>query len=144
MRTMPEAVMRTMPGALADTAPESDISRLLPVPTTTRQKYCSGLETLLLGDLRGLLEEPDSPLTNRWLLATLDMLLAAQPREADLPADLVVAQFQQWQPGQDLQPGNRAALFPKLQRLRDRIAHGTPALMLANDIRCDLRAWFEG
>lgn len=100
------------------------------------------LEYLLLGDLRQLLEDPASPETSQWLVATLDHLLAGRPRQSSpylpsLPRALPWAQ----EPAALLQ--QKAALLAKLQRLRDRVAHRAPYALLANEIRCDLREWLE-
>ena len=39
----------------------------------------------------------------------------------------------------DFLTGEREQLYSKLQRLRDRVAHRTPASLLSNEIRCDLQ-----
>jgi hypothetical protein len=94
-------------------------------------------EYLLLGDLRLLLEEPIGPETNRWLLATLDMILASRPR----PSHTTVASMlmrSPWDDETERFSQERSTLYEKLQRLRDRIAHRAPYALLANEIRCDL------
>lgn len=94
-------------------------------------------EYLLLGDLRLLLEEPIGPDTNRWLLATLDMILASRPR----PSQSTIAPLLMRSPWEDESERlwqERSTLYEKLQRLRDRIAHRAPYALLANEIRCDL------
>lgn len=96
-------------------------------------------EYLLLGDLRALLEEAPSPQTSRWLLATLDLLLATRPRAVDSPYLMAVSRTAIWEGSPDLVWQERGSLFAKLQRLRDRIAHQSPYILLANEIRCDLR-----
>jgi hypothetical protein len=48
---------------------------VLPPPTTHGDR---GLEYLLLGDLRQLLDEPASRENRRWLLSVLDRLLAVR------------------------------------------------------------------
>lgn len=94
-------------------------------------------EYLLLGDLRLLLEEPIGPETNRWLLATLDMILASRPR----PSHTTIASAlmrSPWEDESERFSQERSTLYEKLQRLRDRIAHRAPYALLANEIRCDL------
>lgn len=97
----------------------------------------AAFEYLLLGDLRLLLEESIAPETNRWLLATLDMVLASRPR----PSQTNVAALpirSPWDDESERFGQERSTLYEKLQRLRDRIAHRAPYALLANEIRCDL------
>jgi len=94
-------------------------------------------EYLLAGDLRQLLEEPIGPETNRWLLATLDMILANRPRPSKLAIPAVVLHCPWEDDGERIWP-ERGTVYEKLQRLRDRIAHRAPYALLANEIRCDL------
>ena len=100
------------------------------------------VEYLLLGDLLELLEEPPSPLNERWLLAVLDVLLAGRTREVPPPYILPALSS----PGAVSAPGrlwmHRTTLFAKLGRLRDRLAHRSAYQLLANEIRCDLRSAF--
>ena len=109
-------------------APEVDA----PAHRTAAYQY------LLLGELRLLLEEAaDADDSQRWLLAVLDRLLASYPREdappphfsavsLSSPLSSNVNGLKRWK--------------QKLQRLRDRVAHRAPFQILANEIRCDLRA----
>jgi hypothetical protein len=99
-------------------------------------------EYLLLGDLRELLNDNPSRDRDRWLLATLDMLLVFRPRSSQiylpvLPRD---PHF--------LIEGPSIVEFPVpfegLQRLRDRIAHRAPYETLAQELIVDLRVCFEG
>ena len=93
------------------------------------------LEYLLLGDLRQSLEEPAGPLTSRWLLAILDMILVGRPKSRPmvyLPVEARESDFQQ----RCLDSGH---LIEKLRRLRDRIAHRSGHAELANEIREELR-----
>ncbi len=94
-------------------------------------------EYLLLGDLRLLLEEPIGPETNRWLLATLDMILASRPRPSHTTVASVLLRSP-WEDETERFSQERSSLYEKLQRLRDRIAHRAPYALLANEIRCDL------
>ncbi|MBI1347574.1 hypothetical protein GC163_14940 [bacterium] len=86
---------------------------------------------LVLGDLRELLDQSNDTCHCRWLIAVLDRLLTDRPT-----LDQVV-----------LLTGGRSEqadsdFYAKLQRLRDRVAHRKPYLILANEIRCDLQALF--
>lgn len=101
-----------------------------------KQEQNKDLEYLLLGDLRQVLEEPPGPLTSRWLLAILDLILAAHPpiRQA---VYLPVA------PTTNVRSGSRllesASMIDKLRRLRDRVAHRSDHRTLADEIREELR-----
>jgi hypothetical protein len=103
------------------------------VPTADR-----GLEYLLLGDLRQLLEEPPSRETRRWLLAVLDRLLAGRSH-LETPAYLPLGQ--RWTPDDFTQARNILSLelISQLQRLRDRVAHGAPFQFLAHELRTSLQ-----
>jgi hypothetical protein len=95
----------------------------------------TAFESLLLGDLAALLEETPSLTTSRWLLAVLDRLLALRLEGptadvGELPSPV----------GPEPEPD----LVDKLQRLRDRVAMRAPYLLLANDVRCELRALLAG
>ena len=105
-------------------------------------------EHLLLGDLHELLNDPTGRERDRWLLATLDMLLVARPRPG-------VGVYLPFLPREQnlLAGGSRPAELPimaelpvpfeKLQRLRDRIAHRAPYELLAQELVADLRVHFE-
>lgn len=89
---------------------------------------------LLLGDLHLLLDEPQDSTTSRWLLAILDCLLAKRIR-LDAITTLKIDQHDDW-----TTPGRvDAEFYGKLQRLRDRVAHGRAYALLANELRCDLK-----
>lgn len=93
------------------------------------------LEYLLLGDLRQVLEEPDSPQTSQWLLAILDMILVGRPSTRSavyLPIEGKSDSFSSRL--------SKSGLFiDKLRRLRDRVAHRTAYANLATEIRAELR-----
>ena len=110
------------------------------LPAATPEAVISSraaFEYLLLGDLRLLLEEPIGPETNRWLLATLDMVLASRPRPAHAAIPPILMRSP-WEDESERLWQERSTLVEKLQRLRDRIAHRAPYALLANEIRCDL------
>ncbi len=97
---------------------------------------------LLLGDLRELLNDSPGRERDRWLLATLDMLLVSQPRAAAmlylpvLPREPEFGARPPW--------AESPVPFEKLQRLRDRIAHRAPYGPLAQELIVDLCVYFEG
>lgn len=101
-----------------------------------------GLDHLLLGDLRELLEEPAGGMRDRWLLATLDMLLMSRPRsDAAIPrpnigCDRATTLLSRM-------PSADSVSFGKLQRLRDRIVHRAPAGVLIQELKDDLHAYFD-
>ena len=102
------------------------------------------LDYLLLGDLRLLLEEPACVQRNRWLVATLDMLLMSRPRSGpSIYSPPMVAE-----PGRGFPVGRFAVggpvPFEKLQRLRDRIVHRAPSEVLIQELKGDLCEWAEG
>ena len=108
-------------------------------PETSR----ASLDYLLLGDLRLLLEEPACVQRDRWLVATLDMLLMSRPRS--VPAIYLPTLADE--PGRGF-TANRFAVggpvpFDKLQRLRDRIVHRAPSGVLIQELKDDLCEWAE-
>ncbi len=116
------------------------MSLLAPPSSVTSE--VSGFEHLLLGDLRQLLEEPASPETSQWIVATLDCILAGRPRTSS-PYLPLVPRNMPWGRSSAAMLPVKANLYAKLQRLRDRVAHRAPYALLANEIRCDLREWME-
>lgn len=101
----------------------------------------SEFEYLLLGDLRELLSEVQGRERDRWLLATLDMLLVFRPRSSVVYLPVIP---------RDADRGIRPAVepelqlpFDRLQRLRDRIAHRAPYELLAQELNVELRLYFE-
>lgn len=89
---------------------------------------------LLLGDLWGLLEEPEDLITSRWLVSVLDWLLLHRVRiDAILALRGLAADT--WTEVETIDQ----EFYAKLQRMRDRVAHRKPYAILANEIRCDLQ-----
>lgn len=114
------------------------------VPAAARRETLRvSLDHLLLGDLRLLLEERACPLRDRWLVATLDMLLISRPRSGPAVYLPTLAK----EPGRAPSTGRFAVEgpvpFDKLQRLRDRIVHRAPSDALVQELRDDLREWAE-
>ena len=113
-----------------------------PVPARPENSRAS-LDYLLLGDLRLLLEEPVCAERDRWLVATLDMLLMSRPRS--VPAIYLPTMADE--PGRGF-TASRFAVggpvpFDKLQRLRDRIVHRAPSEVLIQELKDDLCEWAE-
>lgn len=113
---------------------------VLPMIATTHSRSVAprlGFEHLLLGDLRELLDDNPGRERDRWLLATLDMLLVFRPRTSRVYLPILPRES-------DLGPAEIPVSFEKLQRLRDRIAHRAPYEALAQELSVDLRGYFEG
>ena len=134
----------TLRALLASPVKSEDPFMIATVPVAKRSETSrTSLNYLLLGDLRSLLEEPPGPQRDRWLVATLDMLLLSRPRsepaiDRPRPAEesvrgCITGRF----PADDLVP------FDKLQRLRDRIVHRAPSGVLVQELKDDLCHWTE-
>jgi hypothetical protein len=97
-----------------------------------------GLEYLLLGDLRQLLEEPPSRESRRWMLAILDRLLAGRCLsgipEALLERRGIIRDASQFIPPE---------MVSQLQRLRDRVAHGVAVHGITQELRLGLQHLME-
>lgn len=129
---------------LARPVKSDDQFMMATVPVAVRPETSrASLDYLLLGDLRLLLEESACVQRDRWLVATLDMLLMSRPRsvpEIYLPtmAD---------EPGRGFTAGRFAVggpvPFDKLQQLRDRIVHRAPSEVLIQELKDDLCEWAE-
>jgi len=86
---------------------------------------------LALGDLCEVLEQSNDTCNCRWLIAILDHLLTHRPV---LEQIVLLTGGMLDQTEQDF--------YAKLQRLRDRVAHRKPYLILGNEVRCDLLKLF--
>ena len=113
------------------------------VPSGQRAAPCRMvLEHLLLGDLRELLNEVPGHQRDRWLLATLDMLMMSRPRFAPAVYLPVISDDARL----NSKPRFATELpvaFEKLQRLRDRIVHRAPYDVIANELNADLCEYFD-
>lgn len=105
------------------------------------------LEYILLGDLRDLLGEtkPDEQ-TIRWIIAVLDALLDALPREMELKSEggylqPVLEQFPNWASQIGELASEKVELFQKLYALRLQVEVPGSFEALANEIRMDLQEW---
>lgn len=105
----------------------------VPLPLDCAPTLHAEFAYLLMGDLRLLLDDPSDLQTSRWLLAVLDRLLAIR-----VPLEAILAMRHSL--GTDWRDINAldAPFYAKLQRLRDRVAHRKPYVVLANDVRCEL------
>jgi hypothetical protein len=142
---MPKLQSALAPVALwASPAKSEDPFMIATVPVTARHETSrASLDYLLLGDLRLLLEEPASVHRDRWLVATLDMLLMSRPRSGLAIYRSTLSD----EPGRG--PSSRQFVFgglvpyDKLQRLRDRIVHRAPNESSIQELKDDLCEWAE-
>ncbi len=107
---------------------------------------CAAFEYILLGDLRDLLEEPADEMTCKWLLAVLDALLQALPRDFQLQDEggylaEVIEEFPNWSVQVDRLLQERETLFSNLRQLRERITQEIPYAEIAQRVRHDLHDW---
>ena len=105
------------------------------------------LEYILLGDLRDLLEEGQSDeQTTRWIMAVLDALLDAMPREMELKSEggylqPVLEQFPNWASLIGDLAREKQLLFEKLYELRLQLHSPDAFTLLAQELRNDLQEW---
>jgi len=92
-----------------------------------------GLDYLLLGDLRQLLEEPRSRENRRWLLAILDRLLVGRCK--GVPDVIATRRGLIDEPESRFLPPE---IVSQLQRMRDRIAHGPVSDTATREFSTDL------
>ena len=107
---------------------------------------CAVFEYILLGDLRDLLEEPADETACKWLLAVLDALLQALPRDFQLHDEggyfaEVIEVFPNWSVQVDRLLLERETLFSNLRQLRERITNEIPFIEIAQRVRLDLHGW---
>jgi len=129
---------------LASPVKSDDQFMIATVPVAARPETSrASFDYLLLGDLRLLLEESACVQRDRWLVATLDMLLMSRPRSVSAIYLPTLAD----EPGRGF-AASRFAVggpvpFDKLQRLRDRIVHRAPSEVLIQELKDDLCEWSE-
>lgn len=109
---------------------------------------CHELEYLLLGDLRELLDDPETPDTRRSLLIILDHLLVNLPRQLELKREggfmaEILARFPLWQVEIDALQGEDAACNSALVRLHDCVSRELPLTLIAGEVRGSLDRWME-
>jgi hypothetical protein len=106
------------------------------------------LEYILLGDLRDLLEEPADQYTHRWLVAVLDALLEALPRQMALKEERsylneVLDEYPSWyRHVEDLQNEQRLLVLA-LEALRDRLDTAGPYHRDAARVNSTVRQWMN-
>lgn len=123
------------------------MSALLVAETETETGFEAGLQHLLLGDLRWLLDEPASAERSRWLLAVIDTLLVSRLRHVALSmtAPLGSAGGELYCLGDQFEAEwcDRSRFIDRLQRLRDRLVHGGPCGSLEYDLRLEATELLE-
>ncbi len=130
---------------LATPAKPDDPFMIATVPAAARPETSRvSLDYLLLGDLRLLLEERACPQRDRWLVATLDMLLMSRPRSG--PSIYLPTLTEESGRGS---AASRFTMdgpvpFDTLQRLRDRIVHRAPSEALVRELQAELCEWSQG
>lgn len=108
------------------------------------------LEYILLGDLRDVLEEPADEESRKWLVAILDALLDAMPREYELKCRgggylcEVLEQYPNWSPEVDNLREEREYLYSHLRRLQSCIREAFPFDHVAARVRRELHVWMKG
>lgn len=100
----------------------------------TESVTLTSLDYLLLGDLRGLLEEPFTADNRRWLLTILDRLILSQAIASTPPP---FRSGRLWAT-RSLPPALPPELSVQLRRLRDQVAHGTATENLVQAVRLAL------
>jgi hypothetical protein len=107
------------------------------------------LEYILLGDLRDVLEEPADEESRKWLLAILDALLDAMPREFELKCRgggylcEVLEQYPNWYPEVENLKEERGELYSHLRRLQGCVRELFPADHVAARVRRELHSWMK-
>jgi hypothetical protein len=109
---------------------------------------CHELEYLLLGDLRELLEEPETLHTRRSLMLILEHLLVNLPRQLMLKCEggymtEVLGEFPWWQDEVEALLSEDQACNSALVQLHERLAHELPWLPIAAEVRATLDRWME-
>lgn len=107
----------------------------------------TALEFLLLGDLRDLLDQPESIESNFWLQALLDRLIVTMATLCDEEShdeylEFVRERFPNWTPKVEQLHYERWRLFVTLKSLRARwLEHHETISSLLPGLRRDLQAW---
>jgi hypothetical protein len=100
----------------------------------------NALEYLLLGDLRELLEEPETALTRHVLPVLLNGLLdncfhVSQLEGAGACLSDVLEKWPNQQSGIDLLHCEKATCYSSLEKLRSQISGGLPSATITNQLR---------
>lgn len=108
------------------------------------------LEYILLGDLRDVLEEEPDEQSRKWLLAVLNALLDAMPREFELKCRgggylcEVLEQYPNWYGEVEQLRAEREELFAHLRRLQNCVREAFPFEHVAARVRRELQLWMKG
>ena len=107
---------------------------------------CHELEYLLLGDLRELLGDPETPQTRRSLLLILDHLLANLPRQLELKCQggymsEVLAEHPAWQNEVDELLRDDRDCNSALARMHQRVRQDLSWRPIAHEMRDTLDVW---
>ena len=107
-----------------------------------------GLEQILLGDLRELLEQPLDADTSRWLVVVLDALLEIGPQQFAIKRQggylqAVLDAFPDWYPQVAALEEEYFSLYETVAELRARILQTRPLEAVADQVRLGLRRWME-
>jgi hypothetical protein len=116
--------------------------------TASRILECTELEYILLGDLRDLLDEPETPETVRWLEAVLDALLDTIPEEFALKSgdgylNEVLEDYPNWHSSVEKLENEYYALFRRLRQLREKIRNEEDYSSIADEVARELRQWMH-
>lgn len=109
---------------------------------------CYDLEYLLLGDLRELLDEPQTAQTRRSILVILNRLLLNLPRQLALACEdgymsEVLEQRPNWHRKIEALHGANLACISALDESRNRVMRDSPLVAIADELSCNLRHWTQ-
>ena len=109
---------------------------------------CHDLEYLLLGDLRQLLDEPQTAQTRQSILVILDRLLLNLPRQLVLACEErymseVLEQRPNWHRQIEALYGANMACISALDESRNRVVRELPFAAIANEVSRHLRQWMQ-
>ncbi len=117
-----------------------------PAPPSDAYARYSGLEYLLIGDLRDLLEESPDNETRRWLLAILEELLDLLPNEFEYEDQggylaEVCEQNPNWSNMVERLHRQHESLYFNLLELRNRISSEQSFDFIADEVKPKLARW---
>ena len=116
--------------------------------TSASLKTCHDLEYLLLGDLRQLLDEPQTAQTLQSLLVILDRLLGSLPCRFALACENgYMTEVLEERPTlhrqiQALRSAN-VACISSLEEMRSRIVHELPLAAITDEVNLNLYRWMR-
>ncbi|MEZ6066657.1 MAG: hypothetical protein R3B90_13345 [Planctomycetaceae bacterium] len=115
---------------------------------SARLQRCTELEYLLLGDLREMLEEPITPQGAKWILAVVEALLDALPREHRMKSvdgylSEVLQEFPNWNRRVRQLESQYFEMYDKLAELRDELEDGRTELFTTQSVVVGLTEWMQ-